>query len=495
MKTMLAVSAAMIGVAAMADGAKYEPTWESLEASYKTPEWYENAKFGIFCHWGMQCVPEYGDWYARGMYEPGSNKYKFHLQHYGDPKEFGAKDLIPLWKADNWDPQELCALYKKMGAKFIVAMANHHDNFDNWDSAYQPWNSVNMGPKKDILKGWADAARANGLRFGASFHAAHAWTWYEPSQNYDGNITQEEGKGKWWEGYDPQMLYRQRHERSADPDDGRAIHRQWHWGAGAARPSDDFMENFRLRTMDAIAKYKPDLIYFDDTAVPFWGVQGLSPHPGLRIVADFYNGNPEGVACGKILDENQRKGMVWDVERGSPPSPMFPKWQTDTCIGGWHYRRALFEREDGYKSAAKVLQMLCDIVSKNGNLCLSIPIRADGSIDAKERAICEEIAAWMAANGEAIFPTVPWEVCGEGPQLAAATPLSAQGFNEKKMPAATKDDFRYLATKDGKTVYAICLVPPADGETPEFPALKGRISAISRLPQVGDCPAVFKVSL
>ena len=446
--------------------AGFDPSWESLEKR-TVPEWYDNAKFGIFCHWGMQCAAEDGDWYARCLYDPNHWQGRHHRERYGDPKEFGAKDLIPLWKGERWNPEELCALYRKMGATFILAMANHHDNFDNWNSRYQPWNSVNMGPKRDILGEWSKAARKNGLRFGASFHAAHAWTWLEVSRDYDGLLTKDDGKGKWWEGFDPQQLYWQNHEPSPGYKDLGAIHRRWAWGGGASRPSDEFMENFRLRTMDAVAKYKPDLIYFDDTILPFYNVSDT----GLRIVADFYNLNPEGVAAGKCLDERQRKAITWDVERGTPPKPMYPKWQTDTCIGNWHYERSVYDRGH-YKSAAQVVGILVDVVSKNGNLCLSIPIRSDGTIDEKERKVCEDVAAWMAVNREAIFDTVPYEVCGEGPQIAAAPPLQAQGFNEGRIPRPVKEDVRYLKAKSGKRVYAIELAP--DGTPPICPALEAK---------------------
>ena len=451
--------------------ADFAPTWESLEKK-TTPEWYNNAKFGIFCHWGIQCAAEDGDWYARTLYDPNHWQGKHFRERYGDPKEGGVTELIRRWKGENWNPDELCALYRKMGATFILAMANHHDNFDNWNSTYQPWNAVNMGPKRDVLGAWSAAARKNGLRFGTSFHAAHAWTWLEVSRDYDGLLTKEDGQGKWWEGYDPQQLYWQNHEPSPNYKNLGLIHRRWNWGDGASRPTDEFMENFRLRTMDAIAKYKPDLIYFDDTVVPFWGVANLQgAHPGLRIVADFYNQNPDAVAAGKCLDESQRKAMTWDVERGTPPTPMFPKWQTDTCIGNWHYERSVYER-GRYKSAADVVRLLVDVVSKNGNLCLSIPIRSDGTIDEKERKICEDIADWMSVNRAAIFDTVPYEICGEGPQIANAPELRAQGFNEGRIPRPGKDDVRYLKAKDGTCVYAVELAP--DGKAPNCPALEAK---------------------
>lgn len=184
---------------------KFEPTWSSLE-NYQVPEWFRNVKFGIWAHWGPQCVEGSGDWMARSMYMEGTREYEYHVKHYGHPSEVGFKDIIPLWKAENWDPDKLVAFYKKIGAQYFFALGNHHDNMDLWDSKYQPWNSVNMGPKKDILAGWEKAARKYGLYFGVSLHADHAWSWYEPSQRhdtkgpkkgipYDGKLTKADGKG------------------------------------------------------------------------------------------------------------------------------------------------------------------------------------------------------------------------------------------------------------------------------------------------------------
>ena len=436
----------------------------TFRPQHPTPEWYRNARFGIFCHWGPQCAAEAGDWYARYMYYPWNWKSKHHVKTFGDPKEFGFKDLANSWKAENWNPDELCALYKRMGATFILAMANHHDNFDMWDSTYQPWNVVNMGPKRDILGDWARAARKQGLRVGASFHASHAYSWMEPSRDFDGLLTKEDGKGKWWEGYDPQDLYWQAdHQPNREYKDHGAIHRQWEWGRGATIPSPKFRENFRLRTMEAIGKYKLDMIYYDDSVAAFWPIAD----EGLRIVSDFYAMNPEAVATGKCMDETVRQWMTWDVERGTPPTPMYPKWQTDTCIGAWHY-----ERNCKYKSARDVVRMLVDIVSKNGNLCLSIPIRSDGTIDADERRICDEIAAWMAINRTAVFEADPYEIAGEGPQILNAPPISSQGFNENRVKAPVKDDVRYMKARNGKGVYAFELAP--DGNAPHCPALEAK---------------------
>ncbi|WP_261387860.1 alpha-L-fucosidase [Chitinophaga pinensis] len=220
----------------------FQPDWSSLE-QYKTPEWYKDAKFGIWAHWGPQCQPEYGDWYARGMYQEGSDQYEYHLKKYGHPSRFGFKDVIHEWKAEQWDPEELVRLYKDAGAKYFVALANHHDNFDLYDSSFQSWNSVRQGPKKDIVAGWAKAAKAAGLHLGLSVHAAHAWSWMEVAQRhdlkgalsnipYDGKLSKADGKGTWWEKLDPQELYAQNHPLSANSQDNGMIHRQWDWGNG-----------------------------------------------------------------------------------------------------------------------------------------------------------------------------------------------------------------------------------------------------------------------
>ena len=230
---------------------EYEPTWESL-SRYECPDWFRDAKFGIWAHWGPQCEPEAGDWYARHMYYPETWQHKFHVQKYGDPKVFGFKDVINEWKAEEWEPDSLIRLYKSVGAQFFMTLGNHHDNMDLWDSKYQPWNSVNMGPKRDIVGEWAKACKKYGLPLGVSIHASHAWTWYEGAQDYDGKLTKADGKGKWWEGYDPQDLYEQKHERSKGSEKVGTIHSQWAWGNGASQPSEVFKTNVDNRTLDVI---------------------------------------------------------------------------------------------------------------------------------------------------------------------------------------------------------------------------------------------------
>jgi alpha-L-fucosidase len=428
----------------------FEPSWDSLK-QYQCPEWFRDAKFGIWAHWSAQCVPEQGDWYARKMYIQGEHDYSYQVEHYGHPSKVGFKDIDHLWLAEHWNPDKLMTLYKRAGAKYFVALANHHDNFDCYDSKYQPWNSVNLGPHKDIVGIWAAAARKNGLRFGVTVHAARAWTWFEVTQGcdtngplagvpYDGRLTKAQGKGTWWEGYDPQDLYAQNHPIGAAPD--------------AA-----YIEKFFNRTIDLVDKYRPDLLYFDDAVLPLKKVSDA----GLRIAAHYYNasrqwhqGTNEAVMNTKKLDEAQRQCLVWDIERGKSDRLEPFVWQTDTCIGSWHYSRPLYEKH-GYKSARTVLQMLADIVSKNGNLLLDVPVRGDGTIDEDEIKVLEELAAWMKVNGEAIFGTRPWRVFGEGVPDAQAGSLS-----ERNARPYTAEDIRFTAK--GSTLFAIGLVWPASGK-------------------------------
>ena len=445
---------------------QYEPTWQSL-MTHETPEWFRNAKFGIWAHWGPQCVEGSGDWMARQMYMEGTPKYKYHVEHYGHPSEVGFKDILPLFKAERWEPEKLVERYKRCGAQYFFVLGNHHDNFDLWDSQYQPWNSKNIGPKRDILAEWAKAAKNAGLPLGISFHADHAWTWYEPSQRYDlegekagiyydGNLTKEDGKGKWWDGLDPQQLYQQHHPMSKGSWDNNAIHSQWDWSHGACPPSQAFVTNFYNRTIDAINRYEPDLIYFDVTVLPFYPLSNC----GLKIATHLYNKNPRGVVFGKILSDEQRKALTWDVERGAPNEIIAEPWQTCNCIGDWHYNTSRYER--GYKSAQNMVKQLVDIVSKNGNLLLNIPLRADGTYDEKAARFLDELEAWMTQNGESIFGTRPWVRFGEGPVAEKSIKMNAQGFNDGQYNGMDSRDIRFNQTK--KFLYVTAMGWPRDGQ-------------------------------
>jgi len=459
----LVTSCQTVKQAPVAEG-PFQPSWDSLK-HYQCPEWFQDAKFGLWAHWTAQCVPEQGDWYARRMYETGSADYKYHVANYGHPSKFGFKDVDNLWKAEKWDPEKLMDLYVRAGAKYFVALANHHDNLDCYDSKYQPWNTLNVGPKKDIVGTWAKVAREHGLRFGVTVHAAHAWSWFEPAQGadkdgplrgvpYDGKLTKADGKGLWWEGLDPQDLYAQNHTP------GKKLVWDWDASKGSSVPDKAYSEKLFNRTIDLIDKYQPDLLYFDDHVLPLYPVSDI----GLRIAAHYYNANMqwhggrnEAVLNGKVLSEEQRRCMVWDIERGQSDRIEPFVWQTDTCIGQWHYNRKTFV-EHKYKKPATVITMLVDIVSKNGNLLLNVPVKGDGTIDADEVACLEGVAKWMAVNSECIYGTRPWKVSGEGAALKSAAPIKAQGFNEGKNKPYTAEDIRFT-TKAG-ALYATCLAVP-----------------------------------
>jgi alpha-L-fucosidase len=451
----------------------FKPNWESLNAGYKAPDWFRDAKFGLWAHWGPQCVPEAGDWYARNMYMQGQSAYEHHLKTYGHPADTGFIDLYPKWRAENWNPGDLLDLYLKAGAKYFVAMANHHDNFDAYDSKFHDWNTVQIGPKKDIIGIWAKAARQRGLRFGVSNHSAHAWHWFQTAYGYDiegprrgerydaFKLYKVDGKGKWWEGLDPQQLYGGPTMPMPDGLQSIAEADKWHeandrvWTEKAPLNNPAFTRQWYLRCKDLIDSYKPDLVYFDNFDLPLG-------QAGLDITAHYYNasrqwngGRLEAVVNVKPEHGRVVPGVVPDVERGlrSDINPVV--WQTCTCIGSWHYDRRIFEQKR-YLPAAEVIHRLCDIVSKNGNLLLSIPVRPDGTIDAEERRIVEEIGGWMGRFSDAIHGTRPWVVFGEGP-----TEVVGGMFNEAKQKPFTSEDIRF--TTKGKALYAITLGAPQGG--------------------------------
>ena len=446
---------------------KWEPTVESLSA-WVCPEWFRDAKFGIWAHWGPQCQPEDGDWYARNMYMQNNRQYQYNIDARDHPSRFGFKDWIHEWKAENWDPDALVKLYKDAGARYFFTLANHHDNFDLYNSKYQSWNSVALGPEKDIVGGWAAACRKYGLPLGVSVHAAHSWSWYEVSRGsdrkgplagvpYDGVLTKEDGKGTWWEGLDPQELYEQRHPLSPN-------NRAWDWEEGQITPPDQaFADKIYNRTVQLINDYNPDIVYFDDTYLPLWPVSDT----GLKILAHGYNrsaarhgGESQIVFTGKVLTPWQKQTLLWDVERGAPDAIQELPWQTCTCIGSWHYDKHVYYN-DTYKTPAQVVAMLVDVVSKNGNLLLNIPLRGDGTPDPTELKIVERIGNWMKINGESIYETRPWVIYGEGPTADAANPINAQGFNEGKQ-AFSAADIRFNKKGD-KVLYVTLLgVPEAD---------------------------------
>lgn len=447
--------------------------WQSLAARYRHPEWFRDAKLGIWAHWGPQCQPEYGDWYARALYQqgrqswdaPGDRAYEHHIKHYGHPSRTGFLDIIGQWKAEKWDPDYLVRKYRAAGARYFVGMGCHHDNLDLFASRHHEWNSTRVGPKKDILAGWEKAAREAGLRFGVSNHSGHAWHWYQPAYGYDAEgpmrgrrydaywLRKHHGRGKFWEGLDPQELYTGPYY--VPPSGIRSAKEllDWHakrdgqWLEGIPTGNIRFVEKWLLRQKQIVEDYKPDLMFMDHAGVPFGDY-------GLEAVAHYYNaavgwrGSPDVIMTGGILDKFARRAMTWNVERGALDEILEVPWQTGTCIGSWHYSRHTYDN-NFYKSAKQVTQILADVVSKNGTLLLSVPVRGDGTIDEKEEAIVEQFTAWTQRNGEAIFDTRPWRKFGEGP----TKPPPAGAFGEDKQKPFTSEDVRF--TRKGDTLYAI----------------------------------------
>jgi len=448
----------------------FQPTWDSLKQGYAVPGWFRDAKFGMWAHWTAQCVPEQGDWYARNMYIQGTKQNKFHVANYGHPSKVGFKDIDHMWHAEKWQPEYLMNLYVKGGAKYFMALANHHDNLDCYASTYQNWNSVKVGPKKDIVGIWAGIARRRGLRFGASNHSSHAWHWLQPAfgydpegpmagVKYDGYLARNEGKGQWWDGFDPQELYVGPSivlpDGMTSATEAEAWHKKndGHWYETGPEKYPGFTNSWFLRTQELVDKYDLDFLYFDDTEIPFG-------ETGLAVVADFYNrnlkkrnGKLEACVFGKGFKPEHLGAAVLDIERGRSNEILPLPWQTDTCIGDWHYNIDTFERHR-YKSAKTVIQMLADIVSKNGNLMLNIPLKGDGTIDSDELSVLNELATWFPANGEAIYGTRPFKISGEGPPDVVTT----GNFNESKGRAYTAEDIRFNV-KDGR-LHAIAMEWP-----------------------------------
>ncbi len=347
----------------------FQATRGSLDA-YRVPEWFRDAKFGIWSHWGPQSGVEDGDWFARNMYIQGSPQYEYHLKTYGHPSKVGYKDLIPLFKGDKWDPEHLMDLYVKAGAKYFVSMGVHHDNFDMWNSKYQPrWNATATGPMRDIVGLYKQAARKRGLRFGVSEHLSNSFDWLAPAHTSD---TTGPLAGKSYEGTNPLFadLY---HSYTLMPPDFAKTAK----AMGRVAPDEWKLEYFN-RIKDLIDQHQPDLLYTDG-GIPF-------DEYGLATVAEVYNvsaslhsGKVEAVYCSKVASDCTIGTCIVDHERGVSDAISPDPWQTDTCIGVWHYKRGQV-----YKTPKKVIDLLVDIVSKNGNLLLNFPLPNSGELDPEE---------------------------------------------------------------------------------------------------------------
>jgi alpha-L-fucosidase len=410
----------------VADG-PFPDDWKGLSRMYTAPEWWRDAKFGAWAHWDPQSMPEQGDWYARGMYMQGNRQYEYHLKHFGHPSEYGYKDIAHNWVIDRWNPEELMNLYVEMGARYFIAMSVHHDNFDCWDSKYQPWNSVRVGPKVDVVGTWEEIARKHGLHFGIGFHNTPPRTWGQfmpvrytsdkigPKQGvpYDALQTILDGKGKWWEGMDPVDLYGPVHTRNDNS------------------LRSPFANQFMWRIDDAISKYHPDVIYFDEHAGD--SQVDLGVHMGLgflapQLIANYYN---------KSLKWNNKKmevvvnlkgvGGHWNSFQNSPqlvpfvdrslvkssefyiePEIMAYSFQTETSIADWHYMTGM-----KYMDAKKIIELLMENVCRNGTLLLNLTQHGRGDLDPEVVRTAKDVGAWLKVNGEAVYGSRPFDVYGE----------------------------------------------------------------------------------
>jgi len=436
----------------------FQPEFESF-TQYQCPEWFRDAKLGMWAHWGPQAVPMMGDWYAKHMYVQGHPQYKHHLETYGHPSTNGYKDIIPLWKAEKWDPERLMALYKKAGARYFVSMGSHHDNFYLWNSQLHKWNAVNMGPKRDVVGDWQKAAKKNCLYFGVSEHLGASFTWFQDGHKSDKTGPQA---GVPYDGADPK--YQDLYHFPAEPNDNK-------WYSTNPRWQQQWFD----RIKELVDMYHPDLLYTDG-GVPFGNEVGRS------LIAHFYNadarqhsGKPQVVYTCK----QESKGMwIDDLERGVMPGIRPTPWQTDTSIGDWYYNKNW-----KYRGADWVIHMLVDIVSKNGNLLINVVQRPDGSLDPEAEQILAQMADWIAINGEAIYGTRPWLMHGEGP-------VRAKGGNFKEDFAYTAKDVRFT-TKGDQTLYAFVMGWPTEGQVTirslaKLAGVTGKITGVTLLGYSGQ---------
>ncbi|GAB4455384.1 MAG: alpha-L-fucosidase [Anaerolineae bacterium] len=416
---------------------QYEPTWESLK-NYTVPQWYMDAKFGIFIHWGVYAVPAFGnEWYPRNMYIQGSPEYQHHLETYGPHAQFGYKDFIPQLTAEKFDADEWATLFKEAGARYIMPVAEHHDGFAMYNCSFSDWTAAKMGPKRDVIGELAEAVRRQDMVFAVSSHHAEHWWFFNGGMEFDSDVQDP----RYYDFYGP-----------AKPGP-RLEAADWRSQDWRPRPDGKFLDDWLARTCELVDKYQPQLIWFD------WWIEQAVFEPYLqKFAAYYYNRGQEwgkGVAINHKFHSFPAGTAVYDVERGQLKDirPYF--WQTDTSVSknSWGYIK-----NHDYKTAGDIIGDLVDIVSKNGALLLNIGPRPDGTIPEPEQAILREIGRWLAVNGEAIYGTRPWHVFGEGP-----TDIVEGYFADTQRAAFTGQDIRF--TTKGNALYAICLAWPGEVAT------------------------------
>lgn len=411
----------------------YKPTWESLSA-YEPPRWYRNAKFGIFIHWGIYSVPAFSsEWYSRNMYIQGTPEYEHHIATYGEHKDFGYKDFIPMFKAEKFNPDEWAELFKETGANYVVPVAEHHDGFQMYRSEISHWNAYEMGPERDVLGELKTACQKRGMQIGASSHRMEHWFFMGHGKEFESDIKDPMQRGDF---YWPAM---------PEPTDLHDIFSK-------PEPTEEFLQDWLVRTCEIIDRYHPKILYFD------WWIQHSACKPYLKKLAAYYYNRAqewgEQVVINYKHDAFQFGTAVPDVERGqfADVKPYF--WQTDTAIAlnSWCYTE-----NNQFRPAADILCDLVDIVSKNGCLLLNVGPKADGTISQEDREILLKIGEWMKVNGEAVYGTKVWRKYGEGP-----TKIVEGQFSDGIKKNFTPEDFRFTTAK-GK-LYAIALKCSDNGE-------------------------------
>ncbi|MDP9381174.1 MAG: alpha-L-fucosidase [Chloroflexota bacterium] len=409
---------------------RYEANWESLR-SYTVPGWYQDAKFGIFIHWGVYAVPAFGsEWYPRNMYQQGSREFEHHVATYGPQAQFGYKDFIPGLTAESYDPAAWARLFRESGARYVVPVAEHHDGFPMYDCSFSDWTAVKLGPQRDLIGELADAVRREGLVFGVSYHRAENWFFFDGGRRFPSDVQDDRYRG----------LYGPAQPKPADQHDPHA----------PGGPDEAFLREWLERAQEIVDRYQPQVFWFD------WWIEHDAFQPVLpRFAAYYYNRGLEwgpdwdtsGVAINHKYEAFPEGTAVFDIERGQSTGlrPLF--WQTDTAISknSWGY----VEHQD-YKTASAIVGDLVDIVSKNGSLLLNIGPRPDGTIPEPEQEVLREIGRWLAVNGEATYGTRPWVTFGEGP-----TQVSEGAFTDTQRASFTSSDIRF--TTKGNVLYAICL--------------------------------------
>ena len=413
---------------------KYRDNWESL-SYHRTPDWYVRSKLGIFIHWGIYSVPAFGnEWYSRNMYDPAHREFQHHRDTYGDQKTFGYKDFIPDFKGENFDPKAWVALFKTAGARFVLPVAEHHDGFAMYDTAFNRWNAVNMGPKRDVIGQLKQASEEAGLTFCASTHRAEHYFFMNMGRTFDSDVNDP----AYADFYGP-AVYR--------PEWGSEKLGETTETPSSIGPTEEWLKDWMVRTCELIDRYQPKVLYFD------WWIQNHAFKPYLKKIAAYYYNRAE--QWGQEVTINYKREAfapgtaTFDVERGALSGISPVPWQTCTAIGknSWGYTR-----DNEFKSSRQIICDLIDIVSKNGNLLLNVGPRPDGTITEEETAVLQDLGRWLETNGEGIYDTIPWKTFGEG------SCNTVDGFfTDGEEKGYTAEDFRF--TYKGGTVYAFQLRP------------------------------------